>query len=294
MKVALIGAGSQSARALVEFLRTRAPDVDCLEFVRTRTLEKPSGALVVGDYEEITADMLRGCEAAINFVGTPQAPSEAELHRINAALPLRLATEAQAAGLGHFIQLSSLSPFGRAQLIGGETPFAPVSGYGRSKAAAERDLAPLDTAAFRVTLLRIPIVYGREAPSKLARLAKLLGRLPVFPVPAVPPRRSVISLENLSRVLLDLLRHPAGGAVFAADPEPFQLGSFARLLPSPPRVLTLPMTLFAPLRALAPSLHHSLFESMEIDPGSLYRPRQPLVPTEEGLRAAFGREMAGR
>lgn len=291
VKVALIGGNSRSARAFLELSGRASPAVECLSFVRGPDFAGDEQTVVVPDYSAITPDMLRGYTAVVNFVGAIKAPTESEYMRVNAVLALGLAEAARAAGAAHFIQLSSLSVYGRAQWVDQGTPVAPVTPYGRSKLAAERLLSPLDNAGFRVTLLRIPIIYGRGTRSKLSSLVTLLRRVRLLPAPRPLPRRSIISYRNLVHVLLDLLKFPRGGISFAADPQPLRLDDLLQVLPFRARVIQLPPVLFAPIRGLAPSLYSSLFASMEVSGDCLLSPADPpLVPTAQELGAAFGGE----
>jgi UDP-glucose 4-epimerase len=291
MKVALVGGASRSARAFLRLCRRAAPDIDCLAFVRRADPDAdPAGTAIVADYAAIDADLLRGCDAVVNFAGTVRAADESEYKRVNAILALRLAEAARAAGAAQFVQLSSLAVYGRAARVDADTPTAPVSAYGRSKLLAERLLAPLDGPAFCVTLLRIPAIYGAGMPSKLARLARLWRAARILPAPRPLPLRSAIGDRNLAAVLIDLLRRRRCGTVLAADPEPFTLEDLRRALPFRAWLLPLPRVLFAPVRAAAPSLHASLLAPMEISPDCLLDPADPpLLPTRESFAAAFGR-----
>ena len=290
MKVALIGGHARSARALVRLAQASEPGLQFIAFVRR---EAPVGQATeirhVTDYAAIGAADLAGCDAAINFVGATNARDRAEFDRVNARLPAALAAEAKRAGVGQFIHLSSLSIHGRTARIGPQAAIAPVSDYGRSKAEAETGLRAIGDDRLAVALLRIPTVYGPGEPSKIGTLATALGWLPAFAVPATLPGRSVISHDNLARVLLELLATSRGGTFYAADPEPFDIGLLASVLAAKPRLLHLPQSLFRPLKALAPSLYNSLYEAMQIHDALLLRPeRYPLRATQSSLADAFG------
>lgn len=289
MKVALIGGGSRSALAFLRLRAATAPDLEFVSIVRNATAAAdPARTIVVPEYSAITADQLAGCDAVINFVGTAAAPDESEYLRVNAAFALHFAEAARAAGARHFIHLSSLSVYGRAQGADQHTKVGPSSAYGRSKLEAERLLAPLDDPDFVVTLLRIPAIYGAGSPSKLSLLARLWRLARILPAPRPLPRRSIIWDSNLAQILLALLRTPRSGVVFAADPEPFTLEDLRKALPFRAWLVQVPPLLFAPIRLAAPSLHASLFAPMEIAPECLFQPTDPpLTPTRQALEAAF-------
>lgn len=287
MKVGLIGARSRSAQAFLRFLASVAPHIETRAFVRGGPATGAHSSITVPEYGSINADRLSGCDTVVNFVGSASAGKAAELLRVNAELPARIAHEARLAGVKQFIQLSSLSVHGSARHITHRTPLSPVTAYGRAKLEAEVRLRAA-AGDMVLTLLRIPTIYGRDRPSKISRLAAVIGFLPIFAAPSPLPRRSILSDENLARVLLHLIEFRTAGVVYAADPQPFRLDHFASLLPSHPRIVRLPAFCFAPLAALAPRVYGSLWQSAEIDATCMVQPKRwPLVPTAEGLRAAF-------
>ena len=296
MKVGLIGGQSRSALALTRYARRADPELEFVAFTRRQpAVHDATETRVMPGYDAIAADDLSGCDVVINFVGATRAADRAEFSRINAQIPAALARAAKQARARHFIHLSSLSIHGPARWIGPSTPIAPTTDYGRSKAEAEARLREIAEPGFPVTLVRIPTVYGPSGRSKIGSLAAALRRLPAFPVPPALPRRSVISHDNLARVLLELVADARDGVVYAADPEPFDLATLTAILPAGPRLLTVPSRTFAPLKALAPSLYQSLYETMEIDPALLLEPdRHPLRTTRLSLADAFARATADR
>ena len=288
MKVALIGGNSRLARGFLDHARRRGAGLELVPIVRRASAGAPEPMLAVDDYTAVDAALLSGFDAAINFVGLVGNHPEGEFVRVNADLAEQLAEAARGAGVKQFIQLSSLSVYGHAPLVDADTPTAPVIAYGRSKLSADQRLAALASPSFTVASLRIPIVYGPGIPSKLQRLAGLLRRIRILPAPKPLPCRSIISQDNLARVIEELLRTGVGGIVFAADPQLFRLDDLVRALPFKARIVPLPRASFAPVRWLAPSLYASLFAPMAIAPECLFRPiASPLIPTLDGLRAAF-------
>jgi len=140
-------------------------------------------------------------------------PGEKDLYlAVNRDLPLAVAEKAKKAWVGQFIFLSSLYAYGcqRGEINAG-TSENPTDAYGLSKLEAEKALAGLASDTFRVAVLRPPMVYGPGCRGNFPRLAALVRRLPVFP--DWPNRRSLIYIENLSR-LLQLIVEQGGGGLF--------------------------------------------------------------------------------
>jgi nucleoside-diphosphate-sugar epimerase len=287
VRVGVVGANSRSGAALISYLSASEPEISWRGFVRHDPANEGAGELIrVSNYDAISVDDLAGCDALINFVGVVDAASEKEFHAVNVALPQALVAKAVDAGIAHFLQMSSLSLHGPLPFIDSEAPLRPTTAYGRSKLDAERAIASAP-ANMVVTLLRVPTIYGQGTESKLATLAGVMRKVPVFPAPKPLPRRSVISHANLARLLVHLLAERTGGVVYGADPEPFTLELLSQILPNRPRIASLPKAAFAPLRLLAPGIYASLYESGEIAPELLLR-TAGLLSTRSSLERCFG------
>ncbi len=138
--------------------------------------------------------------------------------RIGRDLAVETARKARAEGVGQFVFLSSMSVYGMEEgTIGPETVPHPKSAYGRSKLEAEELLRALETEAFRVALLRPPMVYGPGCKGNYRALVKLAGILPACP--EYRNQRSMISIENLCAFIKRVIDEDAGGIFCPQDPE---------------------------------------------------------------------------
>ena len=151
---------------------------------------------------------------SFHLAGVAHRSAPAAVHaRVNQRGALALAEAAAAAGVGHFIFLSSVKALGPAP---GPAPRAedegrqPPGGYGRAKAAAERELAALaGRTGMGVTALRPALVYGPGARGNLEVLRRWVaaGR----PLPPAAGERSLIARDDLVRLLLAVAEQPAAG-----------------------------------------------------------------------------------
>lgn len=117
-------------------------------------------------------------------------------YEINRDLTIAVAKKAEAEGVGQFIFLSSLSVYGMDEgVITPETEPRPKSAYGKSKLEAERGLRAMETEAFRVAILRPPMVYGDCCKGNYQTLVKLAKKLPA--VPDYANQRSAVSITRL-------------------------------------------------------------------------------------------------
>ena len=153
----------------------------------------------------------------------------------NTILPVQIAQKAKAAGVRHYIFLSSLAVYGRRQerIIAGQTP-APETYYGHSKYLAEQILLPMAEETFTVSIVRSPMVYGPKAKGSYRQLQRLAAVLPIFP--KIANQKSVISLQNLCRFLQVVIMLRLGGiwhpqdSVYRSTTEMMQLAAGKRRL----------------------------------------------------------------
>ena len=228
-----------------------------------------SGAILVDSDGHVDPAALTGITAIINCVGNLEQGASAEINRANVAYPRTLALAAREAGVTRFVQASSFAVYGRAaELIDAVTPLAPESEYGRSKLAAERELASLAMPSFTVTSLRLPFMFSVQEPALMGRLVPLIRKLHFVPVRArMPARRSMITYAGSAEALLRMLHSDArDGSVTAAaaDPQPLELADIAWALRAAGHrvaTVTVPKIVTAMAGRVAPGIADRLFRS---------------------------------
>jgi GT2 family glycosyltransferase/nucleoside-diphosphate-sugar epimerase len=147
----------------------------------------------------------------------------------------RLLVEAQHAGVGVLVFVSSVKAMGE----GGEgcqdelSGSAPESAYGIAKRHAEqRVLAVGGQGAMRVTVLRLPMVYGPGNKGNLPRMIQAIrsGRFP--PLPRVPNRRSMVHVDDTVQAMLLAAASPAaaGRVYIVTDNEAYSTADIDRLI----------------------------------------------------------------
>ncbi len=141
--------------------------------------------------------------------------------RVNRDLAHAAAAKAKAAGVKQFIFMSSIIVYGPGRrirgLIGPETTPAPADPYGESKLQAEQRLREIESDAFKVAIIRSPMVYGPGGKGNYPRLARLARRCPFFP--DVDNRRSMIYIDNLCRCAQLLIDNEERGLFFPQNSE---------------------------------------------------------------------------
>nr|WP_292613998.1 NAD-dependent epimerase/dehydratase family protein [Nitrobacter sp. 62-13] len=202
---------------------------------------------------------------------------EEELYfSINVDGTMQLARNAADAGVRNFIFLSSVAVNG--SVSDGRPPFserdkiAPTTVYGRSKAAAEAELAKLASRrSMAVTAVRAPMIYGGGAGGNFHRLTFAVHKGIPLPFSMIHNRRAFLGVENLSSFIAYRLSTEISSdfdVLLLADDQQVSTPRFIRELAHAsariPRLFPIPTPMLRiPLRYLG--LSDALLGSLEID-----------------------------
>lgn len=149
---------------------------------------------IAGDLDDTAAcaALVKEADVVIHLAGLTKALDPADFHKINAESAARLAGQAAAAGVRHFIFMSSLAAM-RPE----------VSHYAASKAAAE-ELVSAAAGQMPVTILRAPAVLGPGDDATAPLIAMLQRGLATAPGGAARNSRfSIIDVQDLARLLAE-------------------------------------------------------------------------------------------
>ena len=180
-----------------------------------------------GDWQALSFD---GYKAVVHAAGLAHRRetrrNQYDYYAINRDLAYDTAKKAKADGVGQFVLLSSISVYGLTSgVINVDTPLEPKSNYGRSKLAAEVLVKSLEDDNFFVSILRPPMVYGKDCPGNYNRLRTLVKYAPFFP--DFENARSVVSIENLCTCILDIVENRRSGIFFPKDAKPLSTTDMA-------------------------------------------------------------------
>lgn len=159
---------------------------------------------------------------------------EALYRAVNTDLAVQTAVKAKADGVRQFLFMSSVLVYGQStsckqhRIIGKDTPPAPYNCYGKSKLQAEEGIRPLADGAFRVAILRCPMVYGKGCRGNYGTLSRYAVRLPFFP--QVGNRRSMLYIENLCAFVKVAIDREASGIFHPQNAEYVNTSELVRLI----------------------------------------------------------------
>lgn len=180
------------------------------------------------------------CAARVHVLEETSADPLAAFRLVNVAGSENLARQAVAAGVKHFVFLSSIG----ARIAESGRDATP---YQISKLEAERALTgAVAGSGMALTLLRPPLIYGPGAPGNFALLLKVIERGLPLPLASVRNSRAFLYVGNLCDAVHRCLESPS------ADPRVYEIadgpgvstpdlirelarlrGRTARLLPCP-------------------------------------------------------------
>lgn len=210
-------------------------------------------------------------------------------HEINTTYPLTLAHKAQQEGVKQFLFISTIAVYNPSEpRITQETLPNPLTPYGRSKLVAEQQLLALNDEHFTVTILRIPMIYGKQAPGNIASLMRLIRKVPLLPFGGIRNQRSFIYIGNVTSVIHHAMLTRTGGTLLVADETPISttelIRTLARGMGRPLRLMRLPLFEML-LRRLKPQMHAKLYGDLTVDSNITHVFHDYVLPysVEEGL-----------
>lgn len=212
MKVLITGKGSFIGTAVKSFLMSNYPNwiIDELD---------------VKDNSWKTFDFA-GYDSVYHVAGIAHVSTDKKLdqlyYRVNRDLAIEVAFKAKLGNVSHFVFMSSMIIYGKDKRIGDFNPiqiddFRPSNAYGQSKLDADLAIQKMSDNNFVVSIIRSPVVYGKNAKGNFPRLQKISKM--AFIVPKITNYRSMIYVKNLAAFVTELIKQPRNGVFYPQNPE---------------------------------------------------------------------------
>jgi UDP-glucose 4-epimerase len=188
---------------------------------------------------------------------------------INVQYPIKLAKKAKESGVKQFILISTIAVYGEGKKkLDENTVCKPLTPYGKSKLEAERQLEELKDEDFTVSIVRPPMVYGKNAPGNMSSLVNLIKKVPVLPFGKIDNRRTFVYIVNLIYLINKIIEKKQSGIFLASDDKSLSTTELVELIAKEldKTIYLVQIPFFKPLlKSLKPSLYKRLYESLEID-----------------------------
>lgn len=239
----------------------------------------------IGDISGETdwSNVLEGCEVIVHTAGRAHILDDraenklAEFRHVNRDATLKLAHDAQRAGVKHFIFISSIG------VNGNETcgiPFTelsepkPTSDYAISKLEAEQQLkAEFANSEMAITVIRPALICGENAPGNIRRLLKIVASGLPLPFKGVKNKRGMVSLDNVVSFIITCIECPRSRneLFLLADKNPPSteeiIRAFSKGMRKPARIIYFPSSVLSVFLKFVgkKGLYDQLYGSLEID-----------------------------
>ena len=195
MKILVTGKNGRLGRAFIEYMETAHPGEMEIDTVSLRD-------------DVWQGQDWSGYDAVLHLAGITKSDtgqvSEDEkslYYSVNTDLSIAVAGKAKHDGVRFFLFASTMMVYGNSAPVGEHftidrnTNPEPPSVYGKSKLAGEAGVSALADDAFKVAIVREPVVYGEHIQGEFHKLWQLSRILPVFPV--IDNTKSYIYEDNL-------------------------------------------------------------------------------------------------
>ncbi|MGJ0366253.1 NAD-dependent epimerase/dehydratase family protein [Aliarcobacter cryaerophilus] len=190
-------------------------------------------------------------------------------HEINVDYPVKLAKLAKENGVKQFVFISTIAVYGEdKEKLDENTICNPITPYGKSKLEAEKELLKLNDDNFVVSIIRPPMIYGKNAPGNIDSLVKLVKRIPIIPLTNIENKRSFISINNLCYIINEVILQKKSGIFLASDDEPLSTSKLIELITKnlDKKIYLIKVPFFESLlKILKPSFYKRLYGSLEVD-----------------------------
>jgi len=219
--------------------------------------------------------------------------SEKEYFKVNKDLCLQTAEEAKKAGVKQFIFLSTVKVYGEFNPESGpwteSSECYPEDPYGRSKYEAETELRKLEDNDFAVSIVRTPLVYGKDVRANMLSIMKLVDGMRILPFGNVNNKRSFTYSKNLIGFIDRIIEKRASGVFIAMDSKPLSTTELVRLivksLDKKVILVNIPLPLIKLGEILIPRIFQRLYGSFEMENSQTLKQLDfvPQYSNEEGI-----------
>lgn len=172
-------------------------------------------------------------DVVLHVAGIAHNSSDSNLeelyYQVNRDLTFIVAEKAKREGVPHFIFMSSIIVFGtKVDKIDTGTVPDPDSFYGDSKLQAEKKLAELRNHDFNISIVRPPMVYGKNSKGNFPTLVALAKKTPIFP--DFKNQRSMIYIKNLAEFLRQIIENNIFGYLHPQNEDVVQTSELVNLI----------------------------------------------------------------
>ena len=161
--------------------------------------------------------------------GRENEEKKARYFSVNRDLAVETAKKAKAEGVKHFIFMSSMLVYENShERINLDTVPNPKSCYAQSKWQADQKIRELSDENFIVSIIRPPMIYGKNCRGNYPILSKIAKISPFFP--DYKNERSMCYIENFCEFLCQIIIKERGGIFFPQNSDYISTSNLVRII----------------------------------------------------------------
>ena len=195
----------------------------------------------------------RGTDVLVHVAGLIPGKEKCndEYYQVNFELTKKICELAKNQGVGQFVYFSTIAVYGSVPRTKSAEGFfdvleSPSTPYGESKLFAEKAILRLQDEKYKVSILRVPDVYGEKNIDYLQRYINIMNKYKHF---LINPRvyedckRSAIHIDNLCSCVESVIQTKWGGIMIPHDAEPLSTFEYVTLLAEMYHIILIPSRL---------------------------------------------------
>jgi len=230
--------------------------------IKTFSLQKES-------LEDLNLNNIKTIIHCAALVHQKKFHSQEEYDQVNVEYPLKLAKKAKESGVTQFVYLSTIAVYGNNNdKLTEKTKCFPLTPYGKSKLKAEEQLNKLNDTNFIISIIRPPMVYGKDAPGNIQTLISLVKKIPILPFANTNNHRSFLYIDNLTYMINCIIEKRTAGIFLSTDDKALSTTALitliAKALNRNIQLINIPFFKIL-LKNVKPSLYNKLYGNLEID-----------------------------
>jgi nucleoside-diphosphate-sugar epimerase len=248
---------------------------------------------VVKNIFNISDNFFKNIDVVINFCAIVHKKnvSKKTYKNINYELPVFLFNKSLSLGVKHFIQMSTISVYGRKSKIKFNSKLNPENSYGFYKLKADKYILK-KKCNMRVTCIRPPMVYGLNAPGNMKSLIFISKLTIPLPFKNIENQLTFINIKNLIYFISIVINHNLVGVLIPNDKEITStkdiIKTIRKILGKKDRLVSMPNFLKKIIRILFSKNYKKLFESLivecNVDDGIYFPPHSISQGLEDCLK----------
>jgi nucleoside-diphosphate-sugar epimerase len=229
INIAITGASGFCGSAILEKCQNAKHNILSLQRKAEQNQPVRSVHFDLSHASELNAESLRNIDVVVHAaaVAHNKSKNKNEIFKLNEEATKILFNKCVDAGVKKFIFLSTVGVYGKHscnRIISVNDRENPISRYAHSKYNCEKYLLNHSKiGSIDVSILRLPLTYGRSAPGKFGLLSRLAKTSFPLPFAGASNTRSMIAVDTVANLALLICegKIPARGIELIADARPY-------------------------------------------------------------------------